>query len=86
MVGDILYSRVARSNILGLSTFGANITLCGPNTLIPNEFLSDKHLYKNITFEHSLNKAVKNGVNSLVLFANGNQRNKVPREIINPKT
>tara|TARA_B100001142_G_scaffold284089_1_gene297546 strand:- start:1843 stop:2037 length:195 start_codon:yes stop_codon:yes gene_type:complete len=33
-----------------------------------------------------VNKAVINGVNSLVLLANGNQRNKVPREIINPKT
>jgi len=60
MVGDILYSRVARSNILGLSTLGANITLCGPNTLIPQDFLHKQHLYKNITFEHSLKKAVKN--------------------------
>ncbi|MBN18440.1 MAG: aspartate carbamoyltransferase [Chloroflexi bacterium] len=60
MVGDILYSRVARSNILGLSILGANITLCGPKTLIPNEFLSKSQLFNNITFEHSLKKAVNN--------------------------
>lgn len=35
IVGDILHSRVARSNIWGLTKMGANITLCGPPTLIP---------------------------------------------------
>ncbi len=35
IVGDILHSRVARSNIWGLSTMGADVTICGPSTLIP---------------------------------------------------
>ncbi|OIO38855.1 MAG: aspartate carbamoyltransferase [Candidatus Omnitrophica bacterium CG07_land_8_20_14_0_80_50_8] len=35
LVGDILHSRVARSNIWGLKKLGARITLCGPPTLIP---------------------------------------------------
>jgi aspartate carbamoyltransferase catalytic subunit len=35
IVGDILHSRVARSNISALSRMGANITLCGPPTLLP---------------------------------------------------
>jgi aspartate carbamoyltransferase catalytic subunit len=35
IVGDILHSRVAKSNIWGLTKFGANITLVGPPTLIP---------------------------------------------------
>jgi len=35
IVGDILHSRVARSNIWGLTTMGANVTLCGPSTLMP---------------------------------------------------
>ena len=35
MVGDILHSRVARSNIWGLTKLGAKVTLCGPSTLIP---------------------------------------------------
>lgn len=35
IVGDILHSRVARSNIWGLTTLGAKVTVCGPSTLIP---------------------------------------------------
>jgi aspartate carbamoyltransferase catalytic subunit len=38
IVGDILFSRVARSNIFGLLKLGARITLVGPSTLIPREF------------------------------------------------
>lgn len=36
IVGDILHSRVAKSNIYLLSKFGANIRLIGPPTLIPD--------------------------------------------------
>jgi aspartate carbamoyltransferase catalytic subunit len=35
IVGDVLHSRVARSNILLLTTLGAEVTLIGPPTLIP---------------------------------------------------
>src|SRR5690606_15002311 len=35
LVGDILHSRVARSNIWGLLTMGARVTVVGPPTLIP---------------------------------------------------
>ena len=35
IVGDILHSRVARSNIWGLHTMGANVRLVGPPTLLP---------------------------------------------------
>jgi aspartate carbamoyltransferase catalytic subunit len=35
LVGDILHSRVARSNILGLRALGAEVTLVGPHTLLP---------------------------------------------------
>ncbi|MEE8310815.1 MAG: aspartate carbamoyltransferase catalytic subunit [Candidatus Binatia bacterium] len=38
IVGDILHSRVARSNIYGLLTLGASVRLCGPPTLLPAEF------------------------------------------------
>ena len=37
ILGDILHSRVARSNIHLLSKFGARITLCGPAMWIPRE-------------------------------------------------
>jgi len=35
IIGDVLHSRVAMSNIIGLKTMGAEVTLCGPPTLIP---------------------------------------------------
>jgi aspartate carbamoyltransferase catalytic subunit len=35
IVGDVLHSRVARSNVLLLNTLGAKVTLVGPPTLIP---------------------------------------------------
>jgi aspartate carbamoyltransferase catalytic subunit len=35
VVGDVLHSRVARSNVLLLTTLGAKVTLVGPPTLIP---------------------------------------------------
>ena len=36
ILGDILYSRVARSNIWALTKLGAHVTLCGPSTLVPS--------------------------------------------------
>jgi aspartate carbamoyltransferase catalytic subunit len=38
ILGDILYSRVARSNIWALLKLGARVTLCGPSTLVPRVF------------------------------------------------
>ena len=35
IVGDILHSRVARSNIYGLQKLGAEVAVCGPPTLLP---------------------------------------------------
>ncbi|OGX38979.1 MAG: aspartate carbamoyltransferase [Omnitrophica WOR_2 bacterium RIFCSPHIGHO2_02_FULL_68_15] len=35
IVGDIAHSRVARSNLWGLTKLGARVTLCGPPTLVP---------------------------------------------------
>jgi len=35
IVGDILHSRVARSNVWGLHTMGAHVRLVGPPTLLP---------------------------------------------------
>jgi aspartate carbamoyltransferase catalytic subunit len=37
IIGDILHSRVARSNVYLLSKFGAKIVLCGPASLLPPE-------------------------------------------------
>jgi len=38
ILGDILYSRVARSDIWALTKLGAKVTLCGPATLVPKTF------------------------------------------------
>lgn len=38
ILGDILFSRVARSNIWALVKLGAHVTLCGPPTLVPRVF------------------------------------------------
>jgi aspartate carbamoyltransferase catalytic subunit len=37
IVGDVMHSRVARSNVKGLVTMGAEVTLVGPPTLIPKQ-------------------------------------------------
>jgi len=36
IVGDIMHSRVARSNIYGLTTMGATVRVCGPPTMVPS--------------------------------------------------
>jgi len=38
IVGDVLHSRVARSNLWGLTAMGAKVTFAGPGTLLPAEF------------------------------------------------
>ncbi|MEA3489592.1 MAG: aspartate carbamoyltransferase catalytic subunit [Candidatus Omnitrophota bacterium] len=37
IIGDIAHSRVARSNILALTRLGADVTVCGPKTLMPEQ-------------------------------------------------
>ena len=39
IVGDVLHSRVARSDLWGLTALGARVVLCGPPTLLPLELL-----------------------------------------------
>ncbi len=53
IVGDILHSRVARSNIWGLKTLGASVAICGPTTLLPQE--AEK---MGVDVYHDLDKAL----------------------------
>lgn len=54
IVGDILHSRVALSNIFALQKQGANVKICGPKTLIP------KHIEKlGVSVETNLRKALE---------------------------
>ncbi len=53
LIGDILHSRVALSNIFALQKQGAEVMVCGPNTLIP------KHIDKlGVKVEHDIRKAL----------------------------
>ena len=54
IVGDILHSRVARSNMIGLRKLGANVTVCGPATLMPPGI---EQYDVNVT--HNLSTAIK---------------------------
>jgi aspartate carbamoyltransferase catalytic subunit len=40
IIGDVLHSRVARSNILAFRRMGARVTVCGPPTLLPRDIES----------------------------------------------
>lgn len=53
IVGDILHSRVALSNIYALKLQGANVMVCGPKTLIP-KYIADL----GVTVETNLKKAL----------------------------
>lgn len=56
ILGDILYSRVARSNIWALAKLGAKVTLCGPSTLVPKVFES---LHPQVKVTWDLEKALR---------------------------
>jgi len=54
IVGDILHSRVALSNIFCLKKLGANVMVCGPSTLMP------KHIHSlGVQVEYNLRKALE---------------------------
>lgn len=54
ILGDILFSRVARSNIHCLTKLGVEVTLAGPITLVPQEFGN----YPNVRVSHDLKSAL----------------------------
>ena len=68
IVGDLLYSRVARSNLWGLTKMGAEVTLCAPPTLIPIDFLggvrsngsASEHPFSGVKIETSVERALEN--------------------------
>jgi aspartate carbamoyltransferase catalytic subunit len=53
IIGDILHSRVALSNIFALTKLGAKVMVCGPPTLIPKYIAS-----LGVTVEHDIKKAI----------------------------
>lgn len=58
IIGDILHSRVARSNIWAMATMGVEVTLCGPPTLLPNEMGKENHLLPPTNIEYEIERAL----------------------------
>ena len=58
IVGDILHSRVARSNIWGFGRLGAEIVLCGPPTLLSPEILGIAENMSQVTLSYDLDEAI----------------------------
>jgi len=56
IIGDIVHSRVARSNIHLLAKFGADIVLCGPAPLVPPELAA---IAPGVRIEYDMRKAIE---------------------------
>jgi aspartate carbamoyltransferase catalytic subunit len=56
IIGDIAHSRVARSNVHLLSKFKAQIVLCGPPQLLPDEL---RHLAPGVTLAWHMDDALR---------------------------
>jgi len=65
IVGDIAHSRVARSNLWGLTALGAEVTICGPPTLLPlglgdgRAADADETSLPPVRVEHDLDRAIE---------------------------
>ena len=59
IVGDVLHSRVARSNMWALTTLGAEVTLCAPPTLIPAGLPGEEGLLPPVRVETNLDRAIE---------------------------
>ena len=62
IIGDVVHSRVARSNIVLWTKLGAEVVLCGPKTLLPEEFKDLK-----VTLTHNVYEAVEGAHAIMVL-------------------
>ena len=65
IVGDVLHSRVARSNLWGLTKMGAQVVLSGPTTLMPLDLLSGRdemeedHPFAQVEVDTDLDRAIE---------------------------
>ena len=65
MVGDIAHSRVARSDLWGLATMGAEVVVCGPPTLLPRGLLASERpahavaALPPVTIETDIDRAIE---------------------------
>jgi aspartate carbamoyltransferase catalytic subunit len=78
IVGDIAHSRVARSNIWGLTKLGAKVTVCAPKMLIPAKIEE-----LGVVTSHDIDQALKgaDAVNVLRMQFERDAENAFPRQI-----
>ena len=65
IIGDILHSRVARSNVYLLTKLGATVSVAGPGTLVPNEFA--ELVEAGLRVENSIEDAI-NGADVVMIL------------------
>jgi aspartate carbamoyltransferase catalytic subunit len=75
IIGDIVHSRVARSNIYLLSKFGADIVLCGPASLLPPQMAQ---LAPGVTVTNDLRQAIANADVIMMLRVQLERQNESP--------
>jgi aspartate carbamoyltransferase catalytic subunit len=76
ILGDILHSRVARSNMWALTKLGAEVVLCGPKTLIPDSFRKIPGVHISYDREEAIRDA--DVINLLRIQLERQQRNLFP--------
>jgi aspartate carbamoyltransferase catalytic subunit len=59
IIGDILHSRVAHSNIWSLTTMGVAVTLCAPPTLLPAGLEHEQKHFPQVSLEPDIERAVE---------------------------
>ena len=59
IIGDTKHSRVARSNVWGLTAMGADVTLCSPPTLLPTGIENPGNYFPKVRVQTNIEKAVK---------------------------
>jgi aspartate carbamoyltransferase catalytic subunit len=67
IIGDVKHSRVAHSNIWGLTTMGATVTLCGPATLLPAGLSQPASHFPAVNVEPDLERALEDADVIMVL-------------------
>jgi len=59
IIGDIKHSRVARSNIWGMTTMGAQVTVCCPLTLLPVGLNEEPRYFPKVTIQPDIESAIE---------------------------
>ena len=67
LLGDVIHSRVAGSNIRLLSRLGAKVILCGPGTLLPRKLPKEWEEHWGVEMEEKMEKAIE-GVDAVMTW------------------